>query len=423
MRPIRHWIIATILIAALAVSACGDDDKPPTPTAPTPTTPATTTPTSPTLNDLSLLAPSWFVDNPEIQVGQTVELALQAEYSDGSTQDVTQEATWSSSNDNVGTVVNGVITGQNPGTAQASASYSSRSISTEFRVVQMEDPTPTSLEIDGPNSLEVGETVQYQATITYSDDATKRVADGIEWVSGNTTVATVDSDGRVTGRRAGGFDLRATAEGVTGRKTGIRVEPPPGPATSFGAGTWIVNEDIAPGRYYTNPRSGCYWERLSGLGGTSADRITNEFIGFNSGQEIVDIASSDRAFKPDADCGRWDMSPEPGPSSGTITPGRWLVGRQIQPGDYETNASPGCYWERLRGFSGESRDRITNDFVGDGGRVIVSIRSSDAGFYADDDCGRWSRRDGSSSNLVSPGAADPFRIEQNYRRHRAEMGR
>ena len=284
-------------------------------------------------------------------------------------------------------------------------------------------PTASSLAIEGPSELEVGETVQYQAMVTYSDGETKRVTDDVEWVSGNATVATVDSDGRVTGRQAGGFDLRATAEGVTGRMTGIRVEPPPGPATSFGAGTWIVNEDIAPGRYYTNPLSGCYWERLSGLGGTSADRITNEFIGFNSGQEIVDIASSDRAFKPDADCGRWDMSPESEPSAGTITPGRWLVGRQIQPGDYETNASDGCYWERLRGFSGESRDRITNDFVSGGGRVIVSIRSSDVGFYADDDCGGWSRRGGSSSNLASPGATDSFQIEQNYRRHRAEMGR
>ena len=63
--------------------------------------------------------------------------------------------------------------------------------------------------------------------VTYSDGETKRVTDDVEWVSGNATVATVDSDGRVTGRQVGGFDLRATAEGVTGRMTGIRVEPEP----------------------------------------------------------------------------------------------------------------------------------------------------------------------------------------------------
>ena len=252
--------------------------------------------------------------------------------------------------------------------------------------------TPQSLAVSGPDSLEVGQTGQYTATVTFSDGATNRATEGVEWASGNEVVATVDNNGIVTAHQVGSFDLTARTEGLTGRKTGIRIDPPPGPATSFGSGTWIVNEDIAPGRYFTNPRSGCYWERLSGLGGTSADRITNEFIGFNSGQEIVDIDTSDRAFQTDAECGRWDMSPEAGPPSGQITPGRWLVGRQIQPGEYETNASSGCYWERLRGFSGESNDRITNDFVGDGGRVIVAIRSSDAGFYADADCGTWARR-------------------------------
>ena len=109
----------------------------------------------------------------------------------------------------------------------------------------------------------------------------------------------------------------------------------------LGLGTWIVNEDIAPGRYFTNPLSGCYWERLSGTTGSSSDILANEFIGFDSGQEIVDIASSDYAFKPDHECGMWSQTPLTAPSSG-ILPGRWLVGRQIPAGQYETNASRGC---------------------------------------------------------------------------------
>ena len=162
--------------------------------------------------------------------------------------------------------------------------------------------------------------------------------------------------------------------------------------TSFGAGTWTVNDEIAPGRYFTNPQTGCYWERLSGLGGESADIITNEFIGFNSGQEIVDIARTDTAFNSHPECGRWTTSPEPAPRARTITPGKWLVGRQIAAGTYATNARSGCYWERLRGFSGQGRDRITNDFVNNGGRVVVSISASEAGFFANDDCGEWTRR-------------------------------
>ena len=366
------------------------------------------------------------VDGPnDLEIGETVQYSATITYSDDSTKQATDGVEWVSGNTTVATVDSaGNVTGLRVGGFDLRATAEGvTGRMTGLRVEPPEEPTPTSLAVDGPNDLEVGETVQYSATITYSDDSTKQATDGVEWVSGNTTVATVDSAGNVTGLRVGGFDLRATAEGVTGRMTGLRVEPPPGPATSFGAGTWLVNEEIAPGRYYTNPTRGCYWERLSGLGGTSADRITNEFIGFNSGQEIVDVASSDRAFKPDAECGTWDMSREAGPSSGTITPGRWLVGRQIQAGEYETNASSGCYWERLRNFSGESSGRITNDFVGSGGRQIISISSSDAGFYTDADCGTWTRRGGSSSNLVSPGDADVFGIEQNYRRHRSTMGR
>ncbi len=130
--------------------------------------------------------------------------------------------------------------------------------------------------------------------------------------------------------------------------------PPPTPSllrTTFGSGIWLVNEEIVPGRYFTNPASDCYWERLSDTGGSLSDILANEFISFDSGQEIVDIASSDYAFKPDSKCGTWSQTLVAAPSSG-IPPGRWLVGRQIPTGEYETNASRGCYWERLSGFSG-----------------------------------------------------------------------
>ena len=277
-----------------------------------------------------------------------------------------------------------------------------------------EPPTPVSLEIQGPTSLEVDQEVQYRADITMSDGAMRQ---GLTagWHSEDTTVATVDDSGRVTGHQPGMFDLRAEAEGLTATRTGIRVDPKPGPRTSFGAGTWLVNDDIAPGRYFTDPSSACYWERLSGVGGTLDDVIANEFIGFDSGQEIVHIDGSDHAFATDADCGTWNRSPRTGPPSGRITPGRWLVGRQLQAGEHTTMSEAGCYWERLRGFSGELRHIIANDFVGDAGQQVVSISGSDAGFYSDDSCGTWTRRGGSAN--VAP-SGNLLTIESNRRRYR-----
>lgn len=94
-----HRQILTVLLAGLIgfTTACGDDESP-TPTCPTVTPPAPSAvtpppPVAPTLTDLSLLGPTWFVDNPVLEIGETVQLNLDAEYSDGSTKRVTEEAT------------------------------------------------------------------------------------------------------------------------------------------------------------------------------------------------------------------------------------------------------------------------------------------------------------------------------------------
>lgn len=95
------------------------------------------------------------------------------------------------------------------------------------------DPEPTSLAVTGPDSLMVGETVQYDATVTY-DDGSEGAGEDIEWTSSNTTVATVDATGMVTGQQAGSFDLRAVAGGLSASKTSIRVDAPEATSLSIG---------------------------------------------------------------------------------------------------------------------------------------------------------------------------------------------
>jgi hypothetical protein len=70
----------------------------------------------------------------------------------------------------------------------------------------------------------------------------------------------------------------------------------PPPAVTFGAGQYLIGKDIPSGRFYTVPSNGCYWERLSGLGGTVSEIITNDFVGSGYEQAIVDIKPSDLAF-------------------------------------------------------------------------------------------------------------------------------
>ncbi len=136
--------------------------------------------------------------------------------------------------------------------------------------------------------------------------------------------------------------------------------------------------------------SGCYWERLSGLGGTFAEIIANDFQSF-AGPAIVDIRSTDLAFKFDADCGNFRPYTPPASASATITQGAWVVGSDIQPGTYSSNVLDGCYWERATSFDGTFGSIIANDFISTGGPAFVTILPTDAAFKTDDDCGTWTR--------------------------------
>jgi len=215
----------------------------------------------------------------------------------------------------------------------------------------------------------------------------------------------------VNGDQTGGTNTIATSGTGT---------PPiqTGPRTSFSTGQYLVGSDIASGRYYSAPSSGCYWERESGLGGSLGEIIANDFIGFTARQWIVDILPSDKAFKTESACGTWFKdSPRQGAQT-NITPGMWLVGSQITPGTYSVSAKAGCYWERLRDFTGNLSAIITNDFVASGGPTLVAISGSDLGFDADDECGTWTRTSAASTLEV-----DVIRSIGEIRRNRELAGR
>lgn len=281
--------------------------------------------------------------------------------------------------------------------------------------------TVTSITVTGPGCTDVcpgtvGGTIQLVVTARMSDSSSQTVTAQSQWSSTNTNVATVSSGGLVTFRAAGDSDIIAVYQGRSNGST-VRIVPA-GPRTSFGPGQYFVGRDIVPGRYFADPVSGCYWERQRGLGGGTGDIIANDFVGYNAGQIIVDISASDLAFKTDADCGTWNQTPRRG-FAANITPGMWLVGSQVATGTYSANSSGGCYWERLRNFSG--RDGIiANDFISGAVRVLVEIRSGDVGFNTDGDCGDWTRVQSqlpSSSEPAFGGSTEP-----NRDRQRAQVG-
>ena len=132
----------------------------------------------------------------------------------------------------------------------------------------------------------------------------------------------------------------------------------------------------------------CYWERLSGFGGDIIkDVIVNEVTDHPT---IVTISPTDKGFKSER-CATWtdDLSAITSSMSAYFGPGGYIVGTDIAPGTWRSPGGDLCYWERLRGFSGEVlKDVIANDARST--QAIVTISPGDTGFSSTG-CGSWSK--------------------------------
>jgi hypothetical protein len=147
--------------------------------------------------------------------------------------------------------------------------------------------------------------------------------------------------------------------------------------------------DVPPGTYRTRqiPIFNCYWERLSGFGGTFGEIYAN---GNSAGYVVVTIAAGDAGFSSDG-CGEWsaDLSAVPNPPGQVAVDGIYIVGVDIAAGTWRSSGGGGnCYTARLSGFSGDFGEIIANN--NSEGPTIVTISASDRGFETAG-CGTWSR--------------------------------
>jgi len=147
-----------------------------------------------------------------IAEGETQRFRAVASYSGGTTRNVTAEATWVSSDNNVATVYSGLATGVAEGTTSITATLGGET--SNEATLSVTAPVVVSVEV-APESgtIGVGDTVQFTATATYSDGSNADVTAEATWVSSNNDVATVDA-GLATGVAEGSAEIRATFDGV-----------------------------------------------------------------------------------------------------------------------------------------------------------------------------------------------------------------
>jgi hypothetical protein len=74
------------------------------------------------------------------------------------------------------------------------------------------------------------------------------------------------------------------------------------------------------------------------------------------------------------------------PPAATIEEGEWAVPSEVKPGTYRTTGGGNCYWERLKGFSGQFDDIIANG--NPTGPARVTIARTDKGFKTSG-CDPW----------------------------------
>src|SRR5437764_10919854 len=137
-----------------------------------------------------------------------------ATYSDGSSQDLVNGVTWSSSTTSVATVNNsGLVTTVGAGTTTITATVGSFSDSSTLTVVAAH---LLSIAVSPATpSIAVGTTQQFSAVGTFDDGSTQLLT-SVTWSSSAASVASVSSSGLATAGGTGSTTITPSSGGVTG---------------------------------------------------------------------------------------------------------------------------------------------------------------------------------------------------------------
>jgi hypothetical protein len=157
--------------------------------------------------------------NPSIAKGATQQFTAIGTFSDSSTQDLTTQVTWASSDISKASISSsGLAQGVDVGTSTISASLENISSSTTLTV------TPAvlvSIAVSPTNQVIFnGSTQQFTAMGIYSDDTEQVMTESVTWTSSNTGVATISnaagSNGKANAVASGTATITATSGNIAG---------------------------------------------------------------------------------------------------------------------------------------------------------------------------------------------------------------
>ena len=151
--------------------------------------------------------------NSSVQVGLTQTFTATANYSNGSTTDVSNTATWSSSNVSKATMARNVATGVNAGTSTITATFQGKSGTTSLTVTA--PVLQTVMVTPAEASIQVGQTQTFTAMAIYSNGSSTDISNTATWTSTDESKATMAGN-IATGVNAGTSTIKATFQGKSG---------------------------------------------------------------------------------------------------------------------------------------------------------------------------------------------------------------
>lgn len=177
--------------------------------------PTTTT----TVDDGGIAVVSLLVVDPAdvtLDVGDNLQLAARAGFSDTRVEDVTGQVTWSSDAADIVSVDDaGMVTALGPGTATVAGTLAGM---TAVAVVRVREIGLTAVVVrPADTTLDAGDSVPLSAVGVVADGTERDVGSQVTWASSDEAVATVDEGGRVLAVDAGAAEITADLDGSTGR--------------------------------------------------------------------------------------------------------------------------------------------------------------------------------------------------------------
>jgi len=145
-----------------------------------------------------------------LAVETSAQLTATGNFADGSTQNLTGSASWTSSKPAIATVsgVSGVVNGVAPGAATITASFGGISGTISLNIT---NAVLTSVQITPANpSISLGSSEQFVATGMFNDGTTEILTNFASWNSSNAGVAVLGSPGLFTTSGTGTTTIKAT---------------------------------------------------------------------------------------------------------------------------------------------------------------------------------------------------------------------